>query len=310
MREEIMATQTALERVEQESQPASLMTVIERLASNPNVDIDKLRQLLEMQERWETNRDKSALRHAMAEFKANPPAILKERTAKMVKDGKLLYTYKYADLEDVTSAIEGELGKKGVTFAWPQKEDAAGISITCIMRYGMYEEPGVTMSSPPDASGGKNAIQARASTVTYLRRYTLLGAVGMAAGMPDTDGAPPEGGLEEDAVAAQIKRLEACSTLVDLQKAFEEAYKAAGDFIRARDKRKQEIRSSPPASPQRIADPLVVERLNWIEDAKDIKELQRIYDNALKMARAHGDTDFEARLLAAANKRAEAIRNG
>ena len=44
------------------------------------------------------------------------------------------------------------------------------------------------MTAPADTSGSKNAIQARGSTVTYLQRYTLLGALGLVTGDEDTDG--------------------------------------------------------------------------------------------------------------------------
>jgi hypothetical protein len=48
------------------------------------------------------------------------------------------------------------------------------------------------MSAPADKSGGKNDIQAMASTVTYLRRYTLTGALGITTGNDDNDGGKPE----------------------------------------------------------------------------------------------------------------------
>jgi hypothetical protein len=52
----------------------------------------------------------------------------------------------------------------------------------------MYSEDGSSLTAGADTTGAKNAIQAIASTVSYLQKYTLLGATGMAAGMPDTDG--------------------------------------------------------------------------------------------------------------------------
>jgi predicted transcriptional regulator len=225
------------------------MTVIERLASNPNVDIDKIRQLLEMQERWEMNRDKAALRHALAQFKANPPEIIKERKASLEKDGRKLFEYMYADLENVTSAIESELGALGVTFAWPQVEKDGLITITCVMRFGMFEEAGVTMSAPPDTSGAKNVIQAKASTVTYLRRYTLLGAVGMAAGMPDSDGNLKQG-IADELRQKHVKAIESSATHDALKAAFQTAVKVADQdkdalrvFSDAKNRRYKEIAS-------------------------------------------------------------------
>jgi len=45
------------------------------------------------------------------------------------------------------------------------------------------------MGGPPDAGGAKNAIQARASTKTYLERYTLKAICGLSEQDDDDDGA-------------------------------------------------------------------------------------------------------------------------
>jgi hypothetical protein len=51
------------------------------------------------------------------------------------------------------------------------------------------------MTAPSDTSGQKNSIQAIASTITYLQRYTLLAATGLTTkDMPDDDG---KGGVKE-----------------------------------------------------------------------------------------------------------------
>lgn len=319
--------QTAIEPVElPQQQSSSLMTVIERLASNPNVDIDKLRQLLEMQERWELNRDKSALRHAMAEFKKNPPEIIKSRVAKVkMKDEKGTFTYNYADLEIITTAIQDGLAKHGVTHSYSTNDTGAMISVTCILKYGLYEEPGVTLTAGPDMSGTKNALQGKGSTLSYLEKYCLLAAAGVAAGMPDNDGQTQgdSQGIDGDVLSAQIKRIKGCADAIDLQRVFTEAYKiandandkdATGQIIRARDERKQELKAAnlppPVQGGHRIAEPLIIERLDWIKDANDKDELKRIYNNAIKMANQAGDAAFADQLTRAANKRAEEIREG
>lgn len=50
------------------------------------------------------------------------------------------------------------------------------------------------MGGPPDTGGAKNAIQARASTVSYLERYTFKAVAGVAEG-GDDDG---QGGAGAD----------------------------------------------------------------------------------------------------------------
>jgi hypothetical protein len=232
-------------------QNASLMTVIERLSSNPNVDIDKIRQLLEMQERREVNRDKSALRHAMAEFKKNPPQIIKLRMANFEKkDGGGRVSYSYADLEGITSAIQDGLAEHGVTHSWTTAEGQGVISVTCVLKFGMYEEPGVTLTAPPDTSGTKNAIQAKGSTISYLEKYTLLAATGMAAGMPDSDGNGEGPKMDGEAWNAHIKLIREAGTAEALKGFWQTAVKEARankdavsekKFTEAKDKRKAEL---------------------------------------------------------------------
>jgi len=56
------------------------------------------------------------------------------------------------------------------------------------------------MGGPPDSGGAKNAIQARASAVSYLQRYTLKAICGVAEQGEDTDGAriTPNAGAGDD----------------------------------------------------------------------------------------------------------------
>lgn len=219
-------------------QPSSLMTVIERLASNPNVDIDKIRQLLEMQERWQLNVAKAEFREAMAQFKSNPPEIIKRRTAEMqgvAKGSGREYSIKvqYADLENVTSAILDGLAEVGITHSFKIKQEGQNITVTCVLSRGIYSEEGVSLTAGPDSSGAKNAIQQVASTVSYLERYTLLAATGMAAGMPDTDGNAPQVGLDPDAIKARVATIQQAANVDALKEAYQAAVRVADKDKRA-----------------------------------------------------------------------------
>ena len=60
------------------------------------------------------------------------------------------------------------------------------------------------MGGPPDAGGAKNAIQARASTITYLERYTLKAILGLSEQEDDDDGGH---GGDADPLAAHYASL-------------------------------------------------------------------------------------------------------
>ena len=60
--------------------------------------------------------------------------------------------------------------------------------MTCTIKHVGGHSDSVSLGGPPDSGGAKNAIQARASTVTYLERYTLKAITGLAEADDDTDG--------------------------------------------------------------------------------------------------------------------------
>jgi hypothetical protein len=76
----------------------------------------------------------------------------------------------------------------------------------------------VSFGGPPDAGGAKNAIQARASTKTYLERYTLLAILGLSSKDADADGGKGRDATEPDPEGKA--KLEACGSLHGLQEAW------------------------------------------------------------------------------------------
>lgn len=152
------------------------------MAVSQGADVDKLKQLMDLQERWEANEARKAYVAAMTAFKADPPEIYK---TKLVAFGNT--RYKHAIIGDVNAIIIEGLTKHGLSHRW-EVDQSNGITVNCIITHAMGHSESTKMSAPADASGGKNNIQAIASTVTYLQRYTLLAATGIATqDMPDDD---------------------------------------------------------------------------------------------------------------------------
>jgi hypothetical protein len=182
----------SIERAAQDNN--ALLSLVERFASNHDLDPVKAEKLIDIfitgQRRMLEMSDEQAFAHAMADFKKTPPDVIKSKVAKMVKDGRKLYSYNFADLDAYASAAQVGLAERGITWSFPFSEDDKGvITVSCILRYGLYQHTPTTMRAPADQTGGKNFIQAKASTLTYLERYTFCGATGLTAGMPDNDAA-------------------------------------------------------------------------------------------------------------------------
>lgn len=226
---------------------SALMKIIERAASDTTYDVAKLQQLLSVKERWDAQEAKKAYHQAFAAFKAEAVVILKN---KGVTDGPLKGK-RYAELFSVVNAVTPALSRNGLSASWKlTKDEKDWIEVTCTLTHVLGHSESVSMSGPPDAGGAKNSIQARASTITYLERYTLKAACGLAEQETDTDGNPPETGMDEKLIADHLAAMEAAADVQSLQAAFSTAYKAAQaakdkgaerSIIRAKDVRKKAL---------------------------------------------------------------------
>lgn len=164
----------------------ALMKIIDRAASDPSFDVAKLTQLLEVKERWEANEARKAFIEALNAFKANPPELIKD---KEIKHGEKHVAW-YAGLDQVSAAIGKALIAQKLSHRWDTEQKEGGIiRVTCILTHERGHSERTTLQAAPDTTGAKNAVQAIGSTVTYLQRYTLLAATGLATAEQDDDGA-------------------------------------------------------------------------------------------------------------------------
>jgi hypothetical protein len=159
--------------------------------------IDVLEKLMGLQERWERNQAKRAFDNALADAKAKFPIIRKSRQVEYPNRTGGRTGYSYEDLADIARAIDEPLAEHGLSYRFrTASPPGERVSVTCIVshRDGHSEEN--TLSDNPDTSGAKNSVQAIGSIVTYLQRYTLKAALGLAAAVDDDaqshNSKPPE----------------------------------------------------------------------------------------------------------------------
>lgn len=167
---------------------ANPLQVLLTLLQDPNTDPDRILQMMKLQEMWEKSEARKAYDLAFAEFKKNPPVIIKDKQVKF--DSKNGTTeYKHAELYQVTEKISAELSKHGLTHSWQTVQPDGGmVEVTCTLKHFQGHSESVTLKAGRDDSGGKNNIQALVSTVSYLERHTLLAVTGMATKSQDDDG--------------------------------------------------------------------------------------------------------------------------
>jgi hypothetical protein len=156
--------------ISQGSTPAAVV----EYAIKKGASVDELEKLLTLQERYDANQARKSYNKAMADFKANPPKIEKDRT---VKYGNTQYNH--ASLYNITEKVNAELTKHALSASWATKQNGA-VCVTCKITHVQGHSEETTLQAPADTSGSKNSIQAIGSTITYLQRYTLLALTGLA----------------------------------------------------------------------------------------------------------------------------------
>lgn len=157
------------------------------LAVQQGADLENIRTLMELKREWEADEARKAFVAAMAEFKADPPEVIKRKHVRF-QTSKGVTEYDHATLADVCAAAIQGLARVGISHRWDVAQDGGRIKVTCVLTHKLGHSESVNMISNADDSGGKNSIQAIGSAVTYLQRYTLLAATGLAAQDMDDDG--------------------------------------------------------------------------------------------------------------------------
>lgn len=184
------AAEIEIHRPSSVAEARSVMTPMDMIdrAVMQNANVETLTQLMNLQERWEANQARKAFDEAMAMAKAKMPAIVKTRKVDFTT-AKGRTNYQYEDLASIMDQIGPVLSEHGLSIRYRTHADVGQpISVTCIISHRMGHSEENTLSAARDESGNKNSIQAIGSTVTYLQRYTLKAALGLAAAADDDGG--------------------------------------------------------------------------------------------------------------------------
>lgn len=162
---------------------------MEMMRANPTPETaDKVLSFLE---RLDATRARKAYAAAMVRLKRDLPAVLKKTKRVPLGGGG----YNHATLDGIVEAIRPILSEHGFDFTWQSVPvEGKGIAIKCRITHAAgHSEEFVTPAAPPDTGPGRNSVQAIGSTMTYLARYSLVLALGLATGdAPDPDDRPAE----------------------------------------------------------------------------------------------------------------------
>ena len=179
------STNATLSNVEQKnvSKEANSYDILMR-AIELNVDLDAFEKLVNLVEKVQIDKAKREFYEAFAKFQSQVPPILKSSEVNM---GAGRPRYNYASLYDIISKIQKPLGDNHLSYRWDVKNDDVMIEVTCILSHSGGYELQTSIQAGKDATPGKSNVQAIASTITYLKRYTLVSLLGIGTADPDDD---------------------------------------------------------------------------------------------------------------------------
>ncbi|MEN0652423.1 MULTISPECIES: ERF family protein [Hyphobacterium] len=150
-------------------------------AIEKGVDVESLGKLVDLNERWEQNQARKAFNHAIAAAKAALPAIVRNREVDFTT-GKGRTNYRHEDFGQIARQVDPVLSEHGLSYRFRTEQREGGmIEVTCVISHEAGHSVENSLCAGRDESGNKNNIQAVGSTVTYLQRYTLKAALGLAA---------------------------------------------------------------------------------------------------------------------------------
>jgi hypothetical protein len=163
-------------------------TMIQALMEAKDVDVGKLEKMFELQERWEANEARKAYHTAMAQFGAMVPPIVYDQWVHYKNSKGDVTEYGFTSLAESLTKCQEAMETCGLKATWQTDilEDKS-IQVTCYITHALGHSENTALSAAPDPSGGKNAIQAVKSTVSYLKRITFEALAGLATKADDAD---------------------------------------------------------------------------------------------------------------------------
>ncbi len=172
-----------------------------QMALKTGAGIDQLEKLMQMKYRDEEREAEKAYFRALSEFQGSVESIK--------KDSKVSFgntNYKHASLGQIEKQIKGYMKDSGLTKRFEIKNEQSGLTVTCIITHTDGHSERTGMFAPADNSGNKNTIQSLGSTVTYLQRYTLIGALGLVTADEDNDGRTALDALPKPTTAPPVRK--------------------------------------------------------------------------------------------------------
>lgn len=145
----------------------SVLTVIANAAKNPEVSVEKMERLFELQVQIMGKQAEADFSSALAEMQGELP-VIKERGEIRINDRN---KQKYALWEDINQQILPILKKHGFALSFRASFAEGSIIVTGVLSHRSGHSVTTDVKLPADDSGSKNKVQQVGSSLSYGKRY-------------------------------------------------------------------------------------------------------------------------------------------
>jgi hypothetical protein len=174
-----------------QTETGALISMIERAARDPAVDVAKMERLFEMSERARATVARMAYDAAYAAMAVELPEI--DKRGKIVirdKNDKetIIQSTPYALWDDTNRTIKPILAKHGFGLSFRVSQTTDRLITTAVLAHGGGHREETSFSAPIDNSGSKNNVQGWGSSMSYGKRYAATAILNITTRGEDDDG--------------------------------------------------------------------------------------------------------------------------
>lgn len=169
------------------SETAAVLSMIERVAKDPSVDIDRVERMMAMHRELRKEEAERAFNAAMVAVQAKLPQVKRDARNSQTNSS-------YAKLETISAAVDPIIAEHGLSLSFGTDTSplADHYRIVCDVRHGPYKER-YWADIPVDSAGmkgvkNKTDTHAFGSTMSYGRRYLKLMIFDISLTNEDNDG--------------------------------------------------------------------------------------------------------------------------
>ena len=155
--------------------PISWMDILTN-AIAMQADPATIAKLLEMHERDVAKKALQEFNTSMSVVKAKIGPIFRNREA----TGANGRGYAYADMAEISRTVDPILAEFGLSYRFVSSQNGKDITVTCIVSHALGHFEGATLSGTAEQIDGLSPMQSIGYAVTFLQRYTLNLAFGLA----------------------------------------------------------------------------------------------------------------------------------